>query len=303
MAWTKRTGIMLCQPLDDKNLERNFKSFPLMLAQPKLDGVRAWVDWVDDMPILISSEGNVYESAPHIQLALKDLAKMIGQKVSFDGELYIHNRAFEDVVGMAKRKSENKRDDYLDLQYHIFDYKGFNVMQGQRIIDLKEWFTTWVHQADQAIVNALNLVPTFKVTKEEVSDKLTEFVEQGYEGIILRNPSAFYTEKRPWTILKWKPSKHDWYEIVEVIEAKSEKGVPLGRAGAVTCIDRFGNVFNVGTGLGLTHEKAEELWQNRETLKGMFAEVYYQNLTTNGVPRFGKFSLVVEASAVSGENH
>lgn len=294
MAWKKRTGIMLCQPLDERNLERNFKVFDVMLAQPKLDGMRCWVEWRDHEPLLWSSEGNLITGVPHISLLLKDWAAHCGE-IPFDGELYNHSMKFEDIISVVKRQGDNLRDDFTKVQYHIFDNKtdrlnierfGVNKVAFQRMPES-------VRKED-----VFQLVPTHPVKREMVDLQLQDYLDAGYEGIILRNPLALYVEKRPWTILKWKPSKWDIYRVLEVVEAQSENGFPLGRVGSLVCADRFGNTFSVGPGLGITHEKAEELWEQRSFLLQKFAKVYYQNLTDRGVPRFGKFSLIVEPSEV-----
>ena len=281
--WKKRTGIMLCQPLDE----------------PKLDGMRCWVQWVAHEPILWSSEGNPITGVPHIQLLLKDWAKKCGE-LSFDGELYTHEKRFEDIISIAKRGSDNLRDDFSDLQYHIFDHKS-DAQNYARYTILQEAFRSMPEEVRNA--DTFRLVSTIPVTRDEVDAQLDLYLSKGYEGIILRNPLAPYVEKRPWTILKWKPSKHDTYQVIEVVEAVSEKGQPLQRVGALVCSDRFGNTFSVGPGLGITHEKASKLWEMRDALVGKYAQVYYQNLTERGVPRFGKFSLVIEPSQTDDEVH
>lgn len=290
---------MLCQPLDERNLARNYASCPFMLAQPKLDGVRCWVQWIDDYPILWSSEGNRITGVPHIAVLLKDWALSLGEQLSFDGELYNHSADFEDIVSIVKRGTDNLRIDFTSMQYHIFDIKerenNFN-----RFKKLSEAFKKMPQSVRDA--ETFYIVPTSAVARESVESKLEAFISQGYEGIILRNPLATYVEKRPYTILKWKPSKNDLYEIVEVFEAVDASGRYLGRLGAIKCRDRFGNSFSVGPGLGIDHATAQTMWEEREGLVGKFAKVYYQNLTKSGVPRFGKFSLVVE-SGETGETH
>lgn len=297
--WKKRTGIMLCQPLDEKNLERNFKTFPMMLAQPKLDGMRCWVQWFDHEPVLWSSEGNPITGVPHIQLLLADWAKVVGE-LQFDGELYCHGMEFENIISTTRRGADNLRDDFTNIQYHIFDVK-LPKINAERNAVIADAFARMPEEIRKT--ETFMRVPTKTIKREDVDAQLDDYVKEGYEGIILRNPLANYVEKRPWTILKWKPSKHDTYQIVGVTEAVSEKGVPLGRVGALNCCDRFGNFFSVGPGLGMTHEVTAKMWADAPNLIGKFAKVYYQNLTDRGVPRFGKFNLVVEATNKDDEVH
>ena len=152
---------MLCQPLDEKNLDRNFKAFHLMLAQPKLDGMRCWVQWVDHEPLLWSSEGNLITGVPHISLLLKDWAKKCGE-LPFDGELYNHTKKFEDIISITKRGGDNLRDDFTDVQYHVFDHKGEG-MNAKRYGVLREAFKAMPEDVRKE--DTFKMVPTSPVTR------------------------------------------------------------------------------------------------------------------------------------------
>lgn len=298
MSWKKRFGIMLCQPLDEHNLDRNYKTASLMLVQPKLDGIRAWVDWEGEEPYLISSQGHIINGVPHINLALKELRRQNNNHTEkLDGELYNHSISFEEIVSRVKRTKE-AHPDYATIQFCIFDYKS-SLPQTIRTDYLEKMEKVWYEAAPTDMRYALKWVPTVAAKREQLTKYLNNYLEAGYEGIIVRNPLAGYVETRPYTILKWKPAKKDWYEIAQVLEAVSEEGIPLGRVGSFICTDRYGNKFNVGPGMGITHEEAKTLWKVREGLVGKYAEIYYQNLTSKGVPRFGKFSIAITGK--SGE--
>lgn len=301
MVWKKREGIMLCQPLDEHNLDRNFALAPKMLVQPKLDGQRAWVYWADpDTPMLISSQGNVITGVPHINLAIREMAKLTTQ-ISFDGELYVHKMGFEEIVSRTKRLPDNLHPDYLSMEYHIFDYKGMEEVESARQSNLDIIFKYWAAKGDDIYKPFLKRVETKLSDRENIEGWLNTWVLDGYEGIIVRNPKAFYVEKRPFTILKWKPSKSDYYQIIQAVEAVSEDGHKKGELGALICADRYGNTFSVGCGVGIKEYRKRELWVLRDELVGKFAYVQYQNLTRAGIPRFGKFTLIVEPSDTNQE--
>lgn len=300
MVWAKRHGIMLCQPLDDHNLARNWKLSPFLLVQPKLDGMRCWVDWDTELnwPTLVSSQGNPITSCLHIQYALRDLAALTNCFYNFDGELYSHSLPFEEIISLTRRADYDK--DCLRVGFHIFDYKA-EKGNGERQLVMSELFEQWRKDGDPQYRECLQQVETIAVrNNEEIDHYLARFVNEGYEGIIVRNPMAPYVEKRPFTILKWKPSRSDWYEIIEASPAiDSKTGQDLDYLGSLTCKDRFNNRFNVGTGLGMTLPEKQKLWAVRAGLPGLYAKITYQNLTSAaGVPRFGK---VVEISETSGE--
>lgn len=309
MGWQKRKDIMLCQPLDEHNLDRNFDICPVMLVQPKLDGQRCWVKWENTeegffkaVPTLISSQGNVIEGVPHINIALRKLSNLIGQLTMWDGELYVHKMPFESIVSRTKRLINNLHEDYLSIQFHIFDYKSTG-SNAERAMNIDRALSLWADQSDTDIRYCLQPVETKKSSREEISHYMDLFISQGYEGIIVRNPAVPYVERRPFTILKWKPSLTDYYKIIRVGEAISEEGQPLGLIGWLECKDRYGNTFRVGSGLGLNNDKKKQLWTDREMLIGQWACVKYQNLTKCGVPRFGKFtSITIEHENNEKEN-
>ena len=86
--------------------------------------------------------------------------------------------------------------------------------------------------------------------------------------------------------MKFKPKKKDYYKIVDVLEAFSKEGLPLGRVGAFRCQDPEGTMFKVGAGR-MTHDKAKELWKDRNSLPNKFCKVQYQTISPRGAPLFG----------------
>ena len=93
--WTRRKGILLCYPFEEKRLA---KWAPPYIVQPKYDGVRCRaIPIKDNNYLLLSSEENVYYSVPHINEELKSLN--LNSDLELDGELYCHGMSFE--IGRA----------------------------------------------------------------------------------------------------------------------------------------------------------------------------------------------------------
>jgi len=119
-----------------------------------------------------------------------------------------------------------------------------------------------------------------------------EIINLGYEGIIVRHKLAMYERKRSTWVMKFKPKKEDEYEIVGWQEEISKDGLPKDRLGSLLCLSGDGNTFSVGT--GYEDSTREELWKNREILKGKTVRVKYQHLTSGKkVPRFPVFVEVI----------
>lgn len=275
---SKRSGIMLAYPFEEKRLA---KWKPPYIVQPKLDGERCRA-----MPRsgggydLLSSEGNVFISVPHINEAL---SKSGLWPHKLDGELYRHGMAFEDIHSIVSR-TVNLHPDYKEMEYHIFDIVNDHP-QIERLSILSEHIT---------VSN-----PIIKRVTESVPDNFTklmkrydDLINEGYEGMVVRHWLAPYVPRRSTFMMKFKPKKDDYYKITGFKEEVSIHGEPKGRLGAVEC-ESDGQVFSVGS--GLTDELRETLWNCRDTLPGKLLHVAYQHITSGkGVPRFPVFLEVVE---------
>ena len=105
------------------------------------------------------------------------------------------------------------------------------------------------------------------------------FIEQGYEGIILRHKDNLYQRKKSVMIMKLKPTNKDEYKIVGYKEEISIDGVAKDSLGAFVCVDKENQSFKVGTGRVLTRYNRVEFWKRKDELIGETLVVRYQHLT------------------------
>lgn len=273
----KREGIQLCYPFEEKRL--NKWDFPC-IVQPKLDGERCRAlicgDGLDGVKLL-SSELNEITSVPHIRSAIASLHLPKGTEL--DGELYRHGWTFEEIHSIVSRQV-NFHPRFTQMEYHVFDviYEGnLEEIQGQRLMRYKE----------MNLKHPLIPVPFHAVgSLEEIMENYNYYLDQDYEGIILRNIFYPYERRRSTGIMKFKPKKLDHYQILECFEAVDKHGNAKNMLGGFLCVGFDGTEFKVGAGT-LTHDQRYEIWQERNSYAGMVCEVQYQNITSNGVPRFG----------------
>lgn len=278
-----RSGVQLCYPFEESRLE---KWRPPYIIQPKLDGERCRAIWIKGEYVLLSSEENIFVSVPHINAALTELAfnnPILNQPgyspPEFDGELYRHGWSFEEIHSVVSRTS-NLHPHYQMMQYHIFDVVNAQPQCERQV--------TQVKIAKAGLPDALKLVP-FRIVNslEEVFEFYRECIDNGYEGIIVRNFEATYLRRRSTFVMKFKPKKEDEYGILDLLEAVDKNGVPKNMLGAILCAGDDGTPFKAGAGQ-LTHEQRVRYWRERELWKGKTIRVGYQNITeTGGVPRFG----------------
>ena len=276
----KRTGIMLCYPLEEKRL---LKWKPPFIVQPKYNGERCRAVPVANGYLLLTSEENVFFSVPHINEVLNKELRYTD--LEFDGELYNHDLYFDGPEGIHSivSRTKNLHQNYKCMQYHIFDIVT-DEPQAQRLKRLH-----------RILCNSSALEPTilpvpFRIaeTLEDVMRYYDTIIGNNYEGIIVRNFDAPYVRKRSINIMKFKPRKTDTYDIVGYKEEVSIDGFPKGRLGAIIASDGVGT-FSVGS--GLNDDLRNRLWEERSTLVGRKVVVGYQNISLKGKPIF---SVVLE---------
>ena len=262
----ERTGIMLAHPATERRVSQLGNRF---FIQPKLNGERCWVEWFNrETPMLISSYGNEF-NLPHITAAL---IQQNLQGIRLDGELYIHGEPFETIhsIASASRKELHPRSE--EMQFHIFDFK-MPRPQHERLIYLY----------NRSFRPPLHFVETKLHLEGSWENHLPQYIDAGYEGIILRGYSFEYTEKRTPFLLKFKPTEKDHYRILDVVEGE---GWCQGMLGSFIVTGDDNTRFSVGSGKLLTKANRKHLWEIRHTLTGKLLEVKHERLTTNtGIPK------------------
>jgi DNA ligase-1 len=128
----------------------------------------------------------------------------------------------------------------------------------------------------------LKLCPTEELaSKEGLKAKHDEYVAAGFEGIMLRNKKGLYAcKKRSSDLQKYKEMMDDEYKIVGFYEGEGEE------AGCVVweCVTPEGRTFRCRP--KGTHEERRVLFKDGASALGKMLTVTYQELTTDGIPRF-----------------
>lgn len=278
----KRAGILLCYPFEESRLT---KWAPPYIVQPKLDGERCRAVYDEDLGWqLVSSELNPFQSVPHILGALE--LSNIPHNLELDGELYTHGMTFEQIHSIAGR-TVNLHPQCHTLEYHLFDVVDLSLPQWERIRILRE---------------LPNLRPGIRRVPIRVAENLEgvlkaydAFIDQGYEGIIVRHSDAPYIRRRSTYVMKFKPKKSDYYKIVGFKQMIDKDGNLKEMLGALICQGDDGTEFSVGSGMDDSFRTSFWPRESASTLIGKVAHVEYQHITPGkGVPRFPVFVEVVE---------
>ena len=126
----------------------------------------------------------------------------------------------------------------------------------------------------------IKLAETFEVnSKEELIEYHKKFMEEGYEGSIIRHSEEGYAvDKRSSSLLKFK----DFQDIactiigVEPSEKRPKQGIFI--------CEHKGNSF--GCGMKFSHAEREEILINKDYYIGKTAEIRFFEYTEDGIPRF-----------------
>lgn len=238
-------------------------------VQPKLDGVRC----VATKTGLYSRNGKDF---PHLQHIRADMASL-KEDVILDGELYSDELTFQEIVGIVK-KVTLKGDDAQKMKkiyLYVYDIILPDVPYKDRLTKLKDLFS-------KNRVPNLHLLDT-KIceTREKVKEMHAEYVADGYEGIMLRNMLGKYRVKvRSTDLQKYKEFFDSEYKVIGFKEGDGlEKGCVIW-----ICQTAAGQEFAVRP--RGTHEERAALLKEARKYVGKNLTVRYQELTTDGIPRF-----------------
>ena len=269
-------------------------------VQPKLDGLRT----INQNNTLMSRNGKPFVTCPHLHQ----------DKVILDGELYNHEykEDFNKIVSLVKKTKPTDADveeAKQKVQMWVYDFPGVEGVFSQRYEALWKWFLvehgvkmitshivkpicseTFLNNMHSYSTEGFVLVPTYEVQNWYDVNKWHEvFIEQGFEGTIIRIDIGNYEGKRSKQLLKYKDFVDEEFEIVGYEEGTG------GRAGTIG--------FFV-----MKHDKEEDktfksnikgdfeflaqVWKERDKYVGTRATVKYFSRTPkkeNGdgdVPRF-----------------
>ena len=254
--------------------------FPVY-AQPKLDGMRA----------LITKDGAFsrgterWNNINHILENLKPLFAQFPDLV-LDGELYNHELAADfNTIGSILRikdpTAEEKENSRKNIQFWWYD------------VQIPSKPKTPVEERLQ-LIQALFMqfcdaryfvpVPTlFCKDKEELDIAYDKWLEELYEGQMIRIPGTPYEFKRSKFLLKRKEFIDQEFLVHDITEGVGNRS---GMAGRVICSLPNGTKFKAN--LKFRRPMLKELLKDAPKYRGQFATIRFFHYTPDGIPRFGR---------------
>lgn len=290
----ENTRVVLPMLAKSYNDEKKKIDWDEVFVQPKLDGMRC-LAFIDNGSVeLISRDGKVITTVPHIVEALSK----IKDKVILDGELYAHGKNFQENMRLIKKHREGESE---AIQYNIYD-----------CVDDTAFAVRYITAADlitEGKIKHCKLVETFPIEDEkELKDYHKKFLGDGYEGTILRWGNEKYkVNGRSSNLLKFK----DFIDIaakiidIEPAEQRPEWGVPVLELNKYCWIYESGEIVRVNdiqwaianckvkwgkptfrAGMKYSHDERKEFLTNKKNYIGKTAEIRFFEYSEDGVPRF-----------------
>ena len=251
----------------DFNKKGNHIKFPCFV-QRKFDGTRCV-----SIPNLglFSRNKKKYTHLDHITQEIN----MLPANIILDGELYSESISFQEIVGIVKRQTLSKNDIQKQLHVKLFVYDIINDQPyHKRYQSLIALFQK--HKFNNLVLVHSDVCDS----KEDMMEKHALYVEQGYEGIMLRNKNGLYKGTRSNDLQKYKQFMDDEYKVVGFEEGNGlEKGAVIW-----VCENKYKVPFRVRP--RGTRESRQELFTNGLNYIGKMLTVRFQELTNDGIPRF-----------------
>jgi DNA ligase-1 len=277
--------------------KKNNIVFPCFV-QPKLDGLRCimYRDSVTGELHCQSRTGSYFDTMDHIKTSLTPIFAKHPNTI-FDGELYTTEIPFEELAGLIKKKklTPADKDRLRAIEYHIYDIidtqdeaKTFE----DRHATIRKIFaqnaasrmaSPHAHAPNSDhLPQFIRLVPTTEAkTPADFRAQFSEFIEAGYEGIMLRNKKGVYRcNYRSHDLQKYKEFLEDEFPIVGFTQGDGrDKGTIIW-----ICVTKEGKEFSVRPRGSMEHRR--KLFQTGEKYVGKKLTIIYQELTEEGKPRF-----------------
>ena len=243
----------------------------------KLDGIRVLTIIRKNKVEMFSRNGKQFHNFGHI---ISEIEKVLEQNPAeqdfvLDGEVMSAN--FQDLMKQVHRKDGKQTKDAVLHLFDICPLKDFKKGlwekdQTARSLLVKDWVKN-----NSALLNHVQTLDWENVDLDtpEGQSRFIELnksaVEGGYEGVMIKNPKAWYECKRTHSWLKAKP----FIEVtLRVIALEEGTGRNTGRLGALIVEgkdDQYNYRLNCGS--GFSDSQREEYWSEKDKLIGQLVEI------------------------------
>lgn len=264
---------------DNKNLEDVLAEGKVkVFVQRKYNGMRC----VNAHRKLMSRNGKEIFGAPHVIHSTKSI---------LDGELYSHDYKddFNKIISICKKQTPTKgelEESKVKLQQYVYDLPSHKGVFSERYKALQKWFR------ENGSLN-LHLVETYEVKSwEEIKEYHAQFLEEGFEGTIIRLDLGEYECKRSKQLLKYKDFIDEEFEIIGAVEGEGGRTGTIGKfwlrleRGKPYTISDNKPVNCFKSNIKGNFDYLRKIWKDHKKYIGKEGTVKYFQRTPDNVPLF-----------------
>lgn len=292
----KGTGIILADNLFSKNkmitlsnqLLKKYSNPPQgWFLSEKYDGIRAiWTGKnLVSRPVKKDGvlKGKVFSYVPIWFL------NMLPIDTPLDGEIWFGRGKFQEVSGLSNFKISKKITvDYLDsiwknVKYMVFDipnHKGSFIERQDTLkkciedLDIKHGINNQIIYSQNEEIKDIN----------DLEDYYKKYIENGAEGVIIREPNSLYECKRSKLMLKMKITDDNEAYVLDY--QLGTEGKYKGLLGSLKCKLENGKIFSIGTGFNDIMRKEYNMKDSIHYIPlGSKINFAFMELTKEGIPR------------------
>lgn len=236
---------MLAKKYDNEN-NKLFSKVPMYYGQYKINGLRCCIRPYINNDGLFSLTDFDIQSREGIHWkglnALKEyliakisptfINRMIDNNWALDGEIYLPGYSVNEINHFVK---DTKCKEHSYLQYWCYDLIADELPQSARFDIIGEELGTYCPMflsKDSHLNNTSKFVilPLTEIYNDYTAINIRDkFIEKGFEGLILRDPSAYYQfGKRNSSMIKYKKSTDGKFIIKDIVpEGIKRPDIPL----------------------------------------------------------------------------
>lgn len=246
------------------------------MIEVKLDGVRVLtVVYPEGRVDQYSRNGKELLNFGHIKEQFAGVANSLSEPTVFDGE--VMSSSFQDLMKQVHRKDNVAAGDAV---LHLFDIVPldkfqagkFDVKQRERTARLQQWYQENTNQLPNVTVLDHAVVDLDTDEGQKLFSMYNKSaVENGYEGIMIKDLDAPYECKRSTAWLKLKP----FIEVsLTVVGVEEGTGRNVGRLGALVCSGTDdGRQIKVNVGSGFSDSDRDSFWASHVELDNLVEQV------------------------------
>lgn len=253
---------------------------PVMIGQYKINGLRCFIsaeynngDMFKPIKLRFQSREGIYWSTlsnleEYLLTVLPEdlITAMIEEQWSLDGEIYLPGYTVNQINHFVKDANcvENKA-----LQFWCYDLAVPEMSQSNRLVLIDKYLDNRItnfHDYKEHLNNDKRLIrlPSIFITNDNEALKYRdEFIGLGFEGLILRNPSADYQygRRRVGYMEKFKSATDGKFLIVDIYK-EPKRELPI-----ILCQNDV-NTAKFETRLSATHEYQQMILRDKHIYIG-----------------------------------